>query len=71
MVGVDDEILGEKIAAFVVLRDAGMCSPDSLLKQLKRRLPSYKVPGSLEILDDLPKNESGKIMKRVLRERPA
>ena len=66
VVGVADEILGEKIAAFVVLRDPAVCAPQALIKALKRRLPSYKVPSVLEILDDLPKNESGKIMKRSL-----
>jgi len=71
VVGVADEILGEKIAAFVALRAPDGCDSRVLLKELKRRLPPHKVPGVLEILDDLPKNESGKIMKRSLVQRLA
>lgn len=68
VIGVPDEILGETIRAYVVLRDRG---PDDSTRELtaflKRRLPAYKVPAAIEVRHDLPKNESGKIMKQVLR----
>lgn len=72
VIGVPDEILGESIKAFVVFRDgsdANDADPrvEALVLFLKRRLPAYKVPAAIVVLRDLPKNESGKIMKPALR----
>jgi acyl-CoA synthetase (AMP-forming)/AMP-acid ligase II len=72
VIGVPDEILGEAIKAFVVFRehpapDAAVEAVDGLRDFLKRRLPPYKRPASIEARSDLPKNESGKIMKKGLR----
>lgn len=68
VIGVPDELLGEAIRAFVVFR-AGVAAGivQELEKFLKKKLPSYKVPSSFEVRDDLPKNDSGKIMKNQLR----
>jgi long-chain acyl-CoA synthetase len=68
VIGVPDEILGEKIRAFVVARDGSEFDPSALERSLKRKLPPYKVPTDIVVRDELPKNESGKIMKQVLRE---
>lgn len=70
VIGVPDEMLGEKIVAYVVPRAAAAFDPAALAKSLKHRLPIYKVPAEIRVLDDLPKNESGKIMKQVLRANP-
>jgi acyl-coenzyme A synthetase/AMP-(fatty) acid ligase len=67
VIGVPDEILGEKIRAFVVLRDGCEIEPSALQKALKKKLPPYKVPTEIIVREDLPKNESGKIMKQLLR----
>jgi long-chain acyl-CoA synthetase len=67
VIGVPDEVLGEKIKAFVVLRDGASLSPAELEKALRQRLPAYKLPSEFALVADLPKNESGKIMKRELR----
>jgi acyl-CoA synthetase (AMP-forming)/AMP-acid ligase II len=67
VIGVPDEILGEKIRAFVVLREGCKIEPSTLEKALKKKLPPYKVPAEIIVRDDLPKNESGKIMKQLLR----
>jgi acyl-coenzyme A synthetase/AMP-(fatty) acid ligase len=67
VIGVPDEVLGEKIKAFVVLREGASLAPSDLEKALRQRLPAYKLPGELAFVSDLPKNESGKIMKRELR----
>ena len=45
--------------------------PTDFKKLLKRRLPTYKLPREVLVLPDLPKNESGKIMKNVLKARYA
>ena len=69
VIGVPDEILGETIKAFVVFREGSKADLDGLLDFVNQRLPAYKKPSSFEVLDGLPKNESGKIMKQVLRQR--
>ena len=73
VIGVPHELLGETIHACVVFRDPAP-SPeadpraDELRAFLKRRLPAFKRPEKIDVRLDLPKNESGKIMKQVLRE---
>jgi len=67
VIGGPDEILGERIRAFVVLREGCTLETTALEKTLKKKLPPYKVPSEIVVRDDLPKNESGKIMKQLLR----
>jgi long-chain acyl-CoA synthetase len=66
VIGVPDEILGEKIRAFVVPREGLAIDTRGLEKTLKAKLPVYKVPSEFVVREDLPKNESGKVMKREL-----
>jgi acyl-CoA synthetase (AMP-forming)/AMP-acid ligase II len=66
VIGVPDETLGEKIRAVVVFREGSEMEAKALERAVKKKLPAYKVPGEFEVRDDLPKNESGKIMKRAL-----
>lgn len=70
VIGVDDPMLGEAIKAVVVLRDN--VEPDEgLIKTfLSGRLPSYKQPKYVVFTDSLPKNESGKVLKNVLKSEP-
>ena len=68
VIGIPDEILGERICAVVVPRDDRELDTAALEKTLKAKLPAYKVPSEFRLRDDLPKNESGKIMKALLRE---
>ena len=70
VIGVPDEILGEAIKAFVVFRPGTTPDLEALKSFLGRRLPPYKLPGQYAVREDLPKNESGKIMKQALREQP-
>ncbi len=67
VIGVPDELLGETIRAYVVLRDGAEGDKAAFERFLKKRLPAYKVPASVIVRPDLPKNESGKIMKEALR----
>ncbi|MFP6641584.1 MAG: class I adenylate-forming enzyme family protein [Myxococcota bacterium] len=67
VVGAPDELLGEKILAYVVPLDPDGFDPVALAKSLRRRLPAYKVPAEIVVRGDLPKNESGKIMKQALK----
>lgn len=66
VVGVSDETLGESIKAFVVLVPGNQVDGAELGRFLAERLPAYKVPQQWAFVSELPKNESGKVMKRAL-----
>jgi long-chain acyl-CoA synthetase len=66
VIGVDDEIFGEAIKAFVVPKIGMTLCVDVMKSHLKKILPSFKHPKYFEIMDSLPKNQSGKIMKAKL-----
>jgi long-chain acyl-CoA synthetase len=68
--GIPDEKWGELVAAAVVLRLGTNLSAEDLQHYCKTRIASYKVPRHIEFMtEDLPKSGSGKILKRVLREK--
>lgn len=69
VVGADDQMRGECVVAFVVLKEGETCTHRDFLRYLKTRLASYKVPRNVNFVDELPKNGSGKILKRVLRDK--
>jgi long-chain acyl-CoA synthetase len=71
VIGVPDPYRGETVKAFVSLRsqNQGDTSPEDLIQFCKDRLAAYKYPRSIEILDDLPKTQTGKILRREMRER--
>ena len=54
------------MAAFVVLQPGRDTSPDDLKGHVKAQLAGYKVPRDLTFVDELPRNASGKVMKREL-----
>jgi acyl-CoA synthetase (AMP-forming)/AMP-acid ligase II len=67
VVGIPDEMLGEAIVAFVTLRsEIGDRRPSQLLEWCRRKLAPHKVPGRVEVVDELPLNASGKIDKLAL-----
>jgi acyl-CoA synthetase (AMP-forming)/AMP-acid ligase II len=67
VVGVPDERLGEVGKAFVVLRAGAALSAEDVLAHCKRVLANYKVPRLVEFPAELPRNPSGKVLKRLLR----
>jgi acyl-CoA synthetase (AMP-forming)/AMP-acid ligase II len=68
--GIPDEKWGELVAAAVVLRQGTNLSAEELEQYLRTRIASYKVPRHIEFMtEELPKSGSGKILKRVLREK--
>jgi acyl-CoA synthetase (AMP-forming)/AMP-acid ligase II len=68
--GIPDEKWGELVAAAVVLRQGTNLSAEELKEYCKTRIASYKVPRHIEFMtEELPKSGSGKILKRVLREK--
>ena len=66
VIGVDDEQFGQRLKAFVVLRDGGELSEDDIKGYVKSNLARYKVPRDVEFLDSLPRNATGKVLKREL-----
>jgi long-chain acyl-CoA synthetase len=67
VVGVPDPYRGETVAAFVSLIPGTQATPEELTTFAKDRLAAYKYPRHIEILDELPKTVSGKILRRTLR----
>lgn len=71
VVGDPDEVLGERVAAVVVLRENATLSLDELVAFLKeRKIASFKLPERLDIREELPRNAVGKLLKRELRKQP-
>ena len=67
VIGIPDDMLGQAIKAFVVLKEGDAVTADELLELCARRLPAYMVPKVVEILPDLPKTTSGKVDYPALR----
>jgi acyl-CoA synthetase (AMP-forming)/AMP-acid ligase II len=66
VVGVDDDKFGQRLRAFVVCSSEGAPSADDLKAYIKANLASYKVPREIVFLDELPRNATGKVLKREL-----
>ncbi len=71
VIGVDDEEFGQRLKAFVVLASQAEVSDDELKEHVKANLASYKAPREIEFMDELPRNATGKILKRELHAREA
>jgi acyl-CoA synthetase (AMP-forming)/AMP-acid ligase II len=67
VVGRPDERWGEVPVAFVVLRTGQSVAPDDLIAHCGERLARFKVPKEVTLLAALPRNPSGKVLKRELR----
>ena len=67
VLGVDDEQFGQRLAAFVVLNPRATATPDSLKQHVRDNLANYKVPREITILTELPRNSTGKIVRRDLQ----
>jgi len=67
-IGVDDEDFGKRLRAFVVLRSPDSACEDELKAYVKSNLARYKVPREIVFIDELPRNATGKVLKRELAE---
>jgi fatty-acyl-CoA synthase len=67
IVGAPDADLGEKVKAFVALREGHAASSEELVAFARARLSGPKIPREVVFLNELPKNPTGKILKRELR----
>jgi fatty-acyl-CoA synthase len=67
VVGVPDERWGEKPVAIIVLAEGARLAMPDLTDHCRARLAGFKVPKQLILRDSLPRNPSGKVLKRILR----
>jgi long-chain acyl-CoA synthetase len=68
VVGEPDEYRGERVVAYVSLTAGGDVTSDELIGFARERLAAYKVPRRVLMVDDLPKTQTGKIRRNVLRD---
>ena len=68
VIGVPDEQWGEAIMAVVVLAEGQTATGDEIIDFCRGKLAGYKRPRSVEFVDSLPRNLSGKVLKKILRE---
>jgi len=67
-IGVEDKEYGHRLRAFVVKKDGATVAEDDIKGYVREHLARYKVPREVIFLDELPRNPTGKILKRELRE---
>jgi long-chain acyl-CoA synthetase len=68
VIGVPDKRWGETVKAVVVRRPGAALTEDELLEWTRDRIAGFKRPRSVDFVDELPRNPTGKLLKRVLRE---
>lgn len=66
VVGVPDRYMGERVKAFIVLKGGACLTEDEIKSFCKIHLADYKMPRDIEFLDKLPRNSTGKVLKRLL-----
>ncbi|MGC9220314.1 MAG: AMP-binding enzyme, partial [Solirubrobacteraceae bacterium] len=66
-VGVEDAEFGQRLAAFVVLRREASLTAEEITEYVRQNLARYKAPREVTFLAELPRNTTGKILKRRLR----
>ena len=65
--GVPHEEWGEQVVAYIVAGPGALVDAAEVLAYLRQRIASYKVPAHIAVVSELPKNATGKVLKRELR----
>jgi len=68
-IGIPDQLYGEEVAAFVVLKDTARAAEEELVSFCRERLAAYKCPKKVTIVEEIPKSSSGKLLRKELRKR--
>ncbi len=66
-IGVPDELYGEEVAAFVVVREDSRVKEEDLVSFCRQHLADYKCPKNVKIVEEIPKSSSGKLLRKELR----
>ena len=69
VIGVPDQQFGQRLRAFVVPREGAALSEDDVREHVRENLARFKVPRDVVFVDVLPRNATGKVLKRELRAR--
>jgi long-chain acyl-CoA synthetase len=67
VIGLPDKEWGERVAAFIVPKPGQIIEPAKIKASLKRRLSGFKVPKQIMVIDEFPKSQAGKILKREVK----
>ncbi|HWA67984.1 MAG TPA: AMP-binding protein [Mycobacteriales bacterium] len=70
VVGVEHPVLGEDVVGFVVLTEAGAATPEELTAWCKERVADYAAPRRIYLVEEFPRNATGKVLKRELQHHP-
>ena len=68
VVGVPDDKWGETVKGFVILKEGVELTEQDIIASTKEKIASYKCPTSINFIQEMPRNPSGKILRRELRE---
>jgi acyl-CoA synthetase (AMP-forming)/AMP-acid ligase II len=68
VIGVPHPTMGESIVAVVVAAQGQSIDPEGLIAYTRERLAGFKCPRAVAVVDELPRNASGKVLKRELRD---
>lgn len=69
VIGVPDEVRGQIAKAFVVLKPGATLTPEGLLDFCKGKIATYKLPREIVIVNELPRTPTGKLLRRVLKQK--
>jgi long-chain acyl-CoA synthetase len=69
VIGVPHSVYGETVKAVVVLRNGQSATADEIIECCRQHLASYMKPTSVDFVSELPKAPTGKVLKRMLREK--
>jgi fatty-acyl-CoA synthase len=69
VIGMPDKKRGEVVGAFVILQKDAIISENKILSALQTKIAHYKIPKKIFFVDDFPRNQSGKVLKRILKNR--
>ncbi len=69
VIGISDEKWGEVGKVFAVLKPEEELTEEEIIEFLQGKIARYKIPKSVEFVDQLPRNQAGKILKTVLRKK--
>ena len=70
-IGVPDQMYGEEVAAFIVLKEGASANATEIIEHCRARLADFKCPKTVTFLAEMPKGPTGKVLKRELARRPA